>query len=95
MRKLLRLLQVWGKNFKHHGINYQFCYPTGFLKVVHRLVNMMSLEDAFWILIGFIRELPRMWCLSNSSLLDDGKSLFRFELSAFKAIVQVHFPVLH
>jgi hypothetical protein len=55
MRKLLRVLLVWGKNFQVKKENYQLCYPSGFLKVVHRFVNLMSLEDAFWILVGFIR----------------------------------------
>ena len=92
MRKLLRILLVWGKTFKNKGVNYQLCYPTGFLKVVHRFVNLMSMEDAFWILIGFIRQYPRLWCLQESSMLDDAKSNFRFELTAFKAILEVNFP---
>jgi len=52
----------------------------------------MTLEDAFWILIGFIKQFPRMWCLYDSSLLDDGKTNFRFEFTALKAIISVHFP---
>jgi len=92
MRKLLRVLLVWGKNFKSKGVNYQLCYPTGFLKVVHRFINLMSMEDAFWILIGFIRQYPRLWCLQESAMLDDAKSNFRFELTAFKAILEVNFP---
>jgi len=63
MRKLLRVLLVWGKNFQREKINYQLCYPTGFLKVVHIFINLMSIEDAFWILVGFIRQYPRLWCL--------------------------------
>lgn len=92
MRKLLRVLLVWGKNFKDKGVQYQLSYPTGFLKVVHRFINLMSMEDAFWILIGFIRQFPRLWCLQESSMLDDAKSNYRFELTAIKAIVEVACP---
>jgi hypothetical protein len=63
MRKLLRILVVWGKTFKYKGVNYQFCYPTGFLKFAHRLINLMSIEEAFWIVIGMVRQYPRLWCL--------------------------------
>mmetsp|Transcript_5079 Transcript_5079/g.7685 ORF Transcript_5079/g.7685 Transcript_5079/m.7685 type:complete len:214 (+) Transcript_5079:4140-4781(+) len=52
----------------------------------------MTLEDAFWILIGFVKQFPRMWCLHESSLLDDAKTNMRFEFTALKAIVDVHFP---
>lgn len=92
MRKLLRILLVWGKTFEKSKVKYQLCYPTGFLKVVHRFVNLMPIEDAFWILVGFIREFPRLWCLQESSMLDDAKSNFRFELTIFKAILKVNFP---
>lgn len=60
--------------------------------MVHRFVNLMSMEDAFWVLIGFIRSYPRLWCLQESSMLDDGKSNIRFELTAIKAILEVNFP---
>jgi hypothetical protein len=52
----------------------------------------MSMEDAFWVLIGFIRSYPRLWCLQESSMLDEGKSNIRFELTAIKAILEVNFP---
>ena len=94
MRKLLRILLVWGKNFKHKGIQYQLSYPSGFLKVAHRFINLMSMEDAFWVLIGFIRSYPRLWCLQESSMLDEGKSNIRFELTAIKAILEVNFPII-
>ena len=92
MRKLLRILLVWGKNFKSKGVKYQFSYPSGFLHVVHRFINLMPLEDAFWILIGFIKEYPRLWCLQESSMIGDAKSNFRFELTVFKSIIEVYFP---
>ena len=92
MRKLLRILVVWGKTFKYKGVNYQFCYPTGFLKFAHRLVNLMSIEEAFWIVIGMVRQYPRLWCLQESSLLDDAKSIFRFEHTVVRAILEADFP---
>jgi hypothetical protein len=54
----------------------------------------MSMEDAFWILTGFIRQYPRLWCLEESSMLDDAKSNYRFELTAIKATIEVVFPSL-
>ena len=50
------------------------------------------MEDAFWTLVGLIKKYPRLWCLSESSMLDDGKSNFRYEFTVFKAIVEVKFP---
>ena len=52
----------------------------------------MSIEDAFWIIVGIVKQFPRLWCLKESSMLDDSKSLFRFELTCFKAILEVNFP---
>ena len=92
MRKLLRILIVWGKNFKHKGVDYQFSYTSGFLKLAHRLINMMSLEKAFWIVVGMVRQYPRLWCLEESTLLDDAKSLFRFELTVIRSILEANFP---
>jgi len=60
--------------------------------VVHRFVNLMKIDEAFWILVGFIREFPRLWCLQESTMLDDAKSNFRFEMTVFKAIMEVNFP---
>lgn len=92
MRKLMRILVVWGKTFQHQGKEYQFCYSTGFLKFVHRIINIMTLEDAFLIIISMMRQNPRLFCLHNSSMLGDGKSNFRFEMGAFRAILQANFP---
>jgi hypothetical protein len=92
MRKLLRILLVWGKTLIIKGVKYQLCYPTGFLKVVHRLINLMSIEDAFWILVGFIKEYPRLWCLRESSMLDDARSNYRYELTIVRAVLEVNFP---
>lgn len=92
MRKLLRILVVWGKTFKDNDQEYQFCYSSGFIKFVHRLINIMPMEEAFMIIICMMRQYPRMWGLSDSSMLDDGKSNYRFEMVAFRAILQANFP---
>jgi hypothetical protein len=55
MRKLLRILLVWGKNVRCKSVDYQLCYPSGFLKVILRFVNLMTIEDAFWIIVGLIK----------------------------------------
>jgi hypothetical protein len=75
------------------GVKYQFSYSTGFLKVAHRFLNLMpSLEVAFWVLVGIVKEYPRLWCLKESSLLDDARSNFRYEMTVMKAILRVNFP---
>jgi len=54
----------------------------------------MKIENAFWIIVGLIREFPRLWCLQESSMLDDAKSNFRFEMTCFKAILEVRYPLV-
>lgn len=54
----------------------------------------MSIEEAFWIIIGIIRQYPRLWCLQESSLLDEGKSNFRFEHIVIRAILEANFPLV-
>jgi hypothetical protein len=54
MRKLLRALILWGKTFKvktgdknagtEKEIDYQFVYPTSFMKLVHRMIDIMTVE---------------------------------------------------
>lgn len=92
MRNLLRQLLVWGKTFRKEKKAYQFCYPTGFMKFAHRLVNLMSVEEAFWIVVGLVRHYPRLWCLEESSLLGNTKTNFRFEATVVKAAVDTFFP---
>lgn len=63
------------------------------MKVVHRFINLMpDIEDAFWVLIGIIKEYPRLWCLKESSMLDDARSNYRYEMTVMKAILKVNFP---
>lgn len=88
----MRILIVWGKTYKHSGEEHQYCYTTGFLKFVHRIINIMTLEDAFLIIVSMMRQQPRLFCLNNSSMLGDGKSNFRFEMGAFRAVLQANFP---
>lgn len=52
----------------------------------------MTLEDAFLIIISMIRQQPRLWCINNSSMLDEGKSNFRFEMQAFRACLAANEP---
>lgn len=92
MRSLLRALLVWGKTFRYQGTSYQFCYPTGFLKFAHRMLNLMDIESAFWIVVGLVRHYPRLWCLEQSALVGDTKSVFRFEHTALKAAIEVNYP---
>jgi len=92
MRTLLRAFLFWGKRFKFNKKDYQFCYPTGFLKVIHRFINLMSLEDTFWIIVGIVREYPRLFCLEASTLLGESKSLYRHEFNCIRASLDVHFP---
>ena len=94
MRNLLRQLLVWGKTFKKEKKSYQFCYPTGFLKFAHRMLNLMGTEDAFWIVVGLVRHYPRLWCLEESSLLKNTKTCFRFEATVIRAAVDLNHPAV-
>ena len=60
--------------------------------VALRLINLMRVEEAFWIVVGIVNQYPRLWCLAESSMLDDAKSLFRFELTSIRSILEANFP---
>ena len=83
---------VWGKTYRVKGIPHLFSYPTGFLKVVHRFINLMTIEDAFWILVGLVKEYPRLWCLKKSSMVDEAKSHYRYEMTVMRAVLEINFP---
>lgn len=72
----------------------QFSYPTSFLRFAHRMINLMKLEDAFWIIVGLVRHYPRVWCVGQSSLLSDTKSNFRYECTVLKAAVEHQHPAV-
>lgn len=49
------------------------------------------MEGAFWTLAGLIKQQPRLWGLSESSMLDDAKSNFRHEFTLLRAILAEKF----
>jgi len=53
---------------------------------------MEGTKDAFWTLVGLIKQAPRLWGLSESSMLDEAKSNFRHEFTLFRAILAEKFP---
>jgi hypothetical protein len=53
---------------------------------------MMSVEEAFWLIVGFVGRYPRLWCLDSSSLTGDTKRNFRFEFTVLKAAVELYYP---
>ena len=94
LRQLLRCLLVWGKTWEKDEKKYQFCYPSGFLKFAQRMLGIMDVEEALWIIVGIVTLYPRLWCLEQSSLIGDTKSNFKFELTIIKAAVELKNPEL-
>ena len=54
-----------------------------------------SEEDCFDILSGIVRFFPRPFSVSESVLLGTGDSVMRYEMTAFKAMVQQNLPKIY
>jgi hypothetical protein len=54
-----------------------------------------SEEDCFWILTGIIRSFPRPFAVTGSVLNSDCDSVMRYEMTAFKAMLQQNLPAVH
>jgi len=54
-----------------------------------------SEEDCFWILTGIIRSFPRPFAVMGSVLNSDCDSVMRYEMTAFKAMLQQNLPAVH
>lgn len=97
MRTLMRVLILWSKN-RSLSDNRAICltYSTGFLDFVQRMISItQSEQDCFDILSGIVRFFPRPFSVSESVLLGAGDSVMRYEMTAFKAMVQQNLPKIY
>ena len=86
------MLVIWGKTYEVKDKPHQFSYPTGFLRFAHRLICLMPMQEAFWIIVGLIRHYPRLWCSDQSSLIADGRGNFRHEITTLKGAIEFRCP---
>ena len=60
------------------------------------IVRLLSLsndeEDVFWIISGLIRSFPRPFSVSESIMIEDCKSVVRYEIVAFKSLIENRLP---
>jgi hypothetical protein len=69
---------------------------VGLLHVMQKLLRICewNIEDVFWIIVGLVRLFPRPFSVSESVLYGDTDSVFRYEINAFKALVEHNLPQL-
>ena len=53
---------------------------------------MASEEEAFWLLNGMVRQIPRLFSTDVSCLVGGRISAMRNEMTAFKAILRENLP---
>ncbi len=93
MRNILKALIVWSRNKKLDGKAVNFSYTSGLMNILQRLLTIVNnQEDAFWILNGIVRMIPRLFSTDESCLLGGRNSVMRNEMTAFKAILRENLP---
>ena len=98
MRNILRALTMWSKtrtitvfdSFKANKRDVCFSYNKGLLYIIVRVLQLplCEEEDCFWVISGLVRSFPRPFSVEKSILLEeDSKSMMRYEIIAFKALM--------
>ena len=64
------------------------------MHILQRLITIAEEEDAFWILNGIIRMIPRLFSTDISCLIGGRISAMRNEMTAFKAILRENLPTI-
>jgi hypothetical protein len=62
------------------------------MHIIQRLLTIAEEEDAFWILNGIVRMIPRLFSTDVSCLVGGRISVMRNEMTAFKAILRENLP---
>ena len=67
------------------------------MQILQRLVNICTNdsngeEDAFWLLNGIVRMIPRLFATDISCLEGGRISVMRNEMTAFKAVLRENLP---
>lgn len=71
-------------------------YGTGFMDMIQRLNAITHSEpECFSILTGLIRSYPTPFSVEKSILLDRCDAMMRYEMTAFKAMVEHSLPHVH
>jgi hypothetical protein len=94
MREILRVLVLWSKDRSLDGKDISISYNSGTLAIIQRLLSVCKgqAEEVFWIFTGLVRVFPRCFAVSESVLKGSVSSVFRYELTAFKALVEHNLP---
>lgn len=64
------------------------------MHIIQRLLTIADEEDAFWLLNGIVRMIPRLFSTDVSCLTGGRISVMRNEMTAFKAILRENLPVI-
>lgn len=63
---------MWSKTKTIGDKAVNFNYTKGLMYIVQRLVTLMKEEEAFWVVNGMIRSIPRFYS-TNISCLEGGR----------------------
>lgn len=94
MRELMRVLVLWSKHRQYDGKNISISYSSGILAIIRRLLSVChgNIEEVFWIFTGLITVFPQCFAISESVLAGSVTSVFRYEFTAFKALIEQNLP---
>lgn len=92
MRNILRVLILWSRNKCIEGQIVSFSYTKGMMDIIQRLLTIANEEDAYWLLNGIVRMIPRLFSTDISCLIGGRISVMRNEMTAFKAILRENLP---
>jgi len=92
MRHILRAQMIWSRGEKVQGLPASYGYTKGLLRVIQRLLNIATEEEAFWLLNGIVRSIPRLFATNQSCLEGGRQSIMRNEMTIFKAILRENLP---
>lgn len=62
------------------------------MDIIQRLLTIANEEDAYWLLNGIVRMIPRLFSTDISCLIGGRISVMRNEMTAFKAILRENLP---
>lgn len=92
IRKIFRALAIWSKGRKIGGEPFKFGLTLGLYKIAHRLLQLGTEEETFWVLNATIRAIPRMFAMEHSSLEGHRASMLRNELTYVKSVLEQNLP---
>ena len=85
---------LWSRNKTLDKKPVSYSYTKGMMHILQRMTTIAEEEDAFWLLNGMIRMIPRLFSTDVSCLIGGRISVMRNEMTAFKAILRENLPQL-